>query len=128
MGVPTSEVGYTSAIPRREDHEVRKGHVGHWTKKKKKLTLYYPSNSKADARIRKVEATQRCLMYVPELISKSSEVYDRCDGNLLCGIQENNMVTVRRFSLAYVYTYKHTYRGGATNCANYCGYTDGVKF
>jgi len=36
MGVPTSEVGYTSAMPRREDHEVRKGHVGHWTKKKKK--------------------------------------------------------------------------------------------
>jgi len=30
MGVPTSEVGYTSAMPRREDHEVRKGHVGHW--------------------------------------------------------------------------------------------------
>jgi len=28
MGVPTSEVGYTSAMPRREDHEVRKGHVG----------------------------------------------------------------------------------------------------
>jgi len=22
MGVPTSEVGYTSAMPRREDHEV----------------------------------------------------------------------------------------------------------
>jgi len=34
MGVPTSEVGYTSAMPRREDHEVRKGHVGHWIKKK----------------------------------------------------------------------------------------------
>jgi len=34
MGVPTSEVGYTSAVPRREDHEVRKGHVGHWFKKK----------------------------------------------------------------------------------------------
>ena len=33
MGVPTSEVGYTSAMPRREDHEVRKGHVGHWIKK-----------------------------------------------------------------------------------------------
>jgi len=33
MGVPTSEVGYTSAIPRREDHEVRQGHVGHWIKK-----------------------------------------------------------------------------------------------
>ena len=34
MGVPTSEVGYTSAMPRREDHEARKGHVGHWIKKK----------------------------------------------------------------------------------------------
>ena len=27
MGVPTSEVGYTSAMPKREDHEVHKGHV-----------------------------------------------------------------------------------------------------
>jgi hypothetical protein len=27
MGVPTSEVGYTSAMPRREDHEVHKEHV-----------------------------------------------------------------------------------------------------
>jgi len=35
MGVPTSEVGYTSAMPRREDNEVRQGHVGHWIKKKK---------------------------------------------------------------------------------------------
>jgi len=39
MGVPTSEVGYTSAMPRREDHEVRKGHVGHWIKKNKKKLL-----------------------------------------------------------------------------------------
>ena len=28
MGVPTSEVGYNFAMPRREDHEVRQGHVG----------------------------------------------------------------------------------------------------
>jgi len=28
MGVPNSEVGYTSAMSRREGHEVRKGHVG----------------------------------------------------------------------------------------------------
>jgi len=34
MGVPNSEVGYTSAMPRREDHQVRKGHVGHWEQKK----------------------------------------------------------------------------------------------
>jgi len=27
MGVPASEVGYTPAMPRREDHEVHKGHV-----------------------------------------------------------------------------------------------------
>ena len=27
MGVPASEVGYTSALPRREDHEVHKRHV-----------------------------------------------------------------------------------------------------
>jgi len=27
MGVPTSEVGYTPAMPRREDNEVHKGHV-----------------------------------------------------------------------------------------------------
>ena len=27
MGVPTSEVGYTPAMPRRVDHKVHKGHV-----------------------------------------------------------------------------------------------------
>lgn len=71
-----------------------------------------------------LQATQRCLMYVPELISKSSEVYDRCDGNLLCGIQENNIVTVRRVSVAYI----RTYYVSATNCANYSRYSGGVKF
>ena len=30
MGVPNSEVGYTSAMPRREDHEVHKDIWGHW--------------------------------------------------------------------------------------------------
>jgi len=34
MGVPTSDVGYTSAMPRREDQEVRKGHVGALGEKK----------------------------------------------------------------------------------------------
>jgi len=34
MGVPTLEVDYTSAMPRREDHEVHQGHAGHWIKKK----------------------------------------------------------------------------------------------
>ena len=27
MGVPNSEVGYTSVMPRKEDQEVHKGHV-----------------------------------------------------------------------------------------------------
>jgi len=30
MGVPTSEVGYTSAMPRREDHKVHKDMWVHW--------------------------------------------------------------------------------------------------
>jgi len=34
MGVPTSEVGYIPAMPRREDHEVHKDMWWHWTKKK----------------------------------------------------------------------------------------------
>ena len=33
MGVPTSEVGYTPAMPRREDHEVHKDMWWHWIKK-----------------------------------------------------------------------------------------------
>ena len=28
MGVPASEVGYTPDMPRREDNEVHRGHVG----------------------------------------------------------------------------------------------------
>jgi len=32
MGVPTSEVGYTSAMPRREGHEVNKDMWGQWEK------------------------------------------------------------------------------------------------
>jgi len=35
MGVPTSEVGYTSAMPRREDHEVHKRTRDDIGKKKK---------------------------------------------------------------------------------------------
>jgi len=33
MGVPTSEVGYTPAMPRREDHEVHKDMRGIGQKK-----------------------------------------------------------------------------------------------
>ena len=33
MGVPTSEVGYTPAMPRRDGHEVHKDMWGHWGEK-----------------------------------------------------------------------------------------------
>ena len=33
MGVPNSEVGYSSAMPRWEDHEVHKNMWWHWEKK-----------------------------------------------------------------------------------------------
>ena len=47
MGVPTSEVGYTPATPRREDHEVHKGHVVTLDQKKKKeIGLYGQLNVK----------------------------------------------------------------------------------
>jgi hypothetical protein len=36
MGVPTSEVGYTTAVPRRENHEVHKDKWWHWGKKCKR--------------------------------------------------------------------------------------------
>ena len=37
MGVPTLEVGYTSAMPRREDGKVHKDMWGHWKKKLRKV-------------------------------------------------------------------------------------------
>jgi len=41
MGVPTSEVGYTSAMPRREDHEVHKDMWGHWNYNYNNNNYYY---------------------------------------------------------------------------------------
>jgi hypothetical protein len=42
MGVPTPEVGYTAAMPRREDHEVHKDVWWHWTSKQFFLLTSYP--------------------------------------------------------------------------------------
>jgi hypothetical protein len=41
LGVPTSEVGYTSATTGRGDHEVHKGHVVALDKKINKNTKIY---------------------------------------------------------------------------------------
>jgi len=35
MGVPTAEVGYSPAMPRREDHEIHKDMWWHWKERKK---------------------------------------------------------------------------------------------
>jgi len=40
MGVPTSEVSYTPAMPRREDHEVHKDMCGHWGEERKEKETY----------------------------------------------------------------------------------------
>jgi hypothetical protein len=40
MGVPTSEVGYTSATTRRVGHEVHKGHVVALEEKNIPITIY----------------------------------------------------------------------------------------
>jgi len=39
MGIPTSEVGYTPAMPRREDHKVHKDMWWHWTHTHTKKTF-----------------------------------------------------------------------------------------
>jgi len=41
MGVPSSEVGYTPAMPRREDHEVHKDMWWHGGERKKTLQDVY---------------------------------------------------------------------------------------
>jgi len=41
MGVPTSEVGYTSAMPRREDHEVQKDVWGALGMKNDSKTIHF---------------------------------------------------------------------------------------
>ena len=56
MGVPTSEVGYTPAMPRREDHEVHKGHVV--ALEKKKMSVWYADQT-ATRKERKIPVSHR---------------------------------------------------------------------
>jgi len=53
MGVPTSEVGYTSAMPRREDHEVHKDMWGHWGKTFRATSDRNNNNTGTDVRNQK---------------------------------------------------------------------------
>jgi len=51
MGVPTSEVGYTPAMPRREGHEVHKGHVVALDKKILYISIYFVSQRNNSVRL-----------------------------------------------------------------------------
>jgi len=61
MGVPTSEVGYTSVIPRREDHEVHKDMWGHWEEEKKRTPPSPPSGKPQNTL--NLWATERAAAY-----------------------------------------------------------------
>jgi hypothetical protein len=50
MSVPASEVGYTTATPRRENHEVHKDMWWHWIKKE--VTEWKPHSSRPAGRPR----------------------------------------------------------------------------
>ena len=58
MGVSTSEVGYTSAMPRREDHEVHKDMWGHWDKNTHHVKYEGESNENLKSAI-KIRSTAR---------------------------------------------------------------------
>jgi hypothetical protein len=53
MGVPTSEVGYTLAMPRREDHEVHKMTSGGTGKKNSHIyeKFIYPATLKMEVQV-----------------------------------------------------------------------------
>jgi hypothetical protein len=61
MGVPTSEVGYTSATLRRGDHEVHKGHVValERERKKEKREKTNKKEKKKRKKVRKKEKEKR---------------------------------------------------------------------
>jgi len=93
MGVPTSEVGYTPVMPRREDHEVRKDMWWHWTKKIR--IFYVPKREHAQTRkdLRRVGISTRehfRIVCVPnqDLNHNPSEYKAEtlflCLGNFLC--------------------------------------------
>ena len=57
MGVPISEVGYTPAMPRREDHEVHKRTCGGTGEKKKK---YYKHEERAKSEQKMIPYKEIC--------------------------------------------------------------------
>ena len=66
MGVPTSEAGYTSAMPRREDHEVHKRTCGGNGKKNYIYIYIYWVSQEECARLRESVPYVKVYRYNPK--------------------------------------------------------------
>jgi len=74
MGVTTSEVGYTSAMLKREEHEVHKDMWGQWKKIFKERALYLISHTvyRSCPKPKYLLCLQHCTFYK---ISKSDQLH-----------------------------------------------------
>jgi len=70
MGVPTSAVGYTAAMSRREDHEVRKDMWwGHWTKKQSNVFII-PMGQPMESQLSSSKTTLKHFLLAPYITNK----------------------------------------------------------
>ena len=103
MSFPTSEVGYTPAMPRREEHEVHKGHVvalggGMWTVRsilvlkhgKQTVRTHFLTNPRNKAKCSKESVFLYHDKYLPPRSSSDSKK-DRLDLPRCCCILWSKM-------------------------------------
>ena len=115
MGFPNSEVGYTPAMPRREDHEVHKGHVVALDQKKKHLHIF-PDQSRPKQCVVLILSTnvleileasffmmcEICLVQLPQPKKKTARKFVRIAGT--------PVVSVRFYRCKSEYTQLSTHR------------------
>ena len=77
MGVPTSEVGYTSAMPRREDHEVHKRTCGGIGGKKLKIGQKFQTSFKSDLKTDTFHEDLCAFMILPCIFLGMIHVLDK---------------------------------------------------
>jgi hypothetical protein len=73
MGVPTSEVGYTSVTAGRGDHEVNKGHVVALVKKKT-FAIFYDSPNQVFYAFLSYSVHSLCLAHLTALDDETNHV------------------------------------------------------
>ena len=123
MGVPTSEVGYTAAMSRREDHEVHKDMWwGHWTQKRKRFN---PNNDPCtcNSALLRFHATvvametEMCVLCIVEhnvtesvyIKAQQWEPYALLSSSVcLCQQYERNFEVTRPFVLSFDYLINKT--------------------